>query len=360
MLQTKRAAQQEKIRVLVIDDSALVRRLLSEILQQDPGIEVVGTANDPYVAREKIKKLNPDVLTLDVEMPRMNGLTFLRNLMRLRPMPVVMISTWTRKGSETTLDALALGAVDFVAKPSADLMQSLGDYAGEIIAKVKVAARARVDILEPGGGDASAVAPVPVLDAGRCSKGNCLIAIGASTGGTETIRATLQAMPADSPAIVITQHIPKNFSASFARRLNDVSRLSVSEARNGDVILPGHAYLAPGNRHLLVMKQGDALCCSLSDDPPVNRHRPSVDVMFRSVAEAVGSRAVGVIMTGMGVDGASGLQIMKTKGAVTFAQDERTSVVWGMPGAAVARGCVDEVLPLSAIAGKICKVFGAG
>ena len=357
MLQTTVEAQNNKIRVLVVDDSALVRQLLSEILQQDPGIEVVGTATDPYVAREKIKKLNPDVLTLDVEMPRMDGLTFLRNLMRLRPMPVVMISTWTRKGSETTLDALALGAVDFVAKPGADLAQSLGNYAEEIIAKVKIASKAHVRIPRLEKGHANRVAAVPNFDLMRVKNNHQLIAIGASTGGTEAIRALLQTMPVESPAIVITQHIPENFSASFAKRLNDHSLISVCEAQDGDVILPGHAYVAPGNRHLLVVKQGAELRCKLSDSPPVNRHRPSVDVMFHSVAEMVASKAVGVIMTGMGVDGASGLQDMKAEGAATFAQDEKSSVVWGMPGEAVARGCVDEVVPLADIAARICKLF---
>ena len=356
MLQTTVKAQNDKIRVLVVDDSALVRQLLSEILQQDPGIEVVGTATDPYVARDKIKKLNPDVLTLDVEMPRMDGLTFLRNLMRLRPMPVVMISTWTRKGSETTLDALALGAVDFVAKPGADLAQSLGNYAEEIIAKVKIASKARVGIPRLEKRHTNRVAAVPNVDK-RVKNNNQVIAIGASTGGTEAIRALLQTMPVESPAIVITQHIPENFSASFAKRLNEHSLISVCEAKDGDVILPGHAYVAPGNRHLLVVKRGAELICRLSDSPPVNRHRPSVDVMFHSVAEMVGPKAVGVIMTGMGADGASGLQDMKAEGAATFAQDEKSSVVWGMPGEAVARGCVDEVVPLPDIAARICKLF---
>jgi len=350
-----------KIRVLIVDDSALVRQMLTDILGGDPDIDVVGAAPDPYIAREKIKKLDPDVLTLDVEMPRMDGITFLRNLMRLRPMPVVMVSSLTERGADVTLQALELGAVDFVSKPKIDLAHGLGEYAAEIIAKVKMAAGVPVRALERVS---NPVAPKLSADAVLSATGtqrlfrttDHIIALGASTGGTEAIREVLSGMPADAPGMVISQHIPEAFSAPFARRMNDVSAMTVRQAEDGDQILPGHAFIAPGNRHLLVERDGARYICRLSDGPPVNRHRPSVDVMFRSVAQNVGFNAIGVILTGMGDDGARGMRELHEVGAPTVAQDEKTSVVWGMPGEAVRHGGVDFILPLEAVARKMISL----
>ena len=343
--------------MLVVDDSALVRSMLSEMLGRDAGIEVVGSAQDPLVARDKIRLLNPDVLTLDVEMPRMDGVTFLRNLMRLRPMPVVMVSTLTQKGSEVTLDALELGAVDFIAKPTVDIAHTFGDYAEEIIAKVKMAAGARVRALTTVSERQSADAILPAMAVRHYKTTDQLIALGASTGGTEAIREVLELMPADSPAMVITQHIPAAFSKPFSERMNRCSQMTVSEARDGEQIVPGHAYIAPGDCHFMVIRDGARFRCKLSNGPPVNRHRPSVDVMFRSVAQNIGPNAIGVILTGMGDDGARGMLEMKQAGAHTIAQDEKTSVVWGMPGEAVSRGCVDEVVPLQQVARRIRKAL---
>lgn len=342
-----------KIKVLVVDDSALIRQLLSRLLAEDPEIEVVGAAADPYAAREKIKALNPDVLTLDIEMPRMDGLTFLGNLMRLRPMPVVMVSSLADQGAEVTLDALALGAVDYVTKPKIDVAHTLGDYAQEIIAKVKMAATARIqphhELVVVAKHNADAILPQAVSGI-QFKTTDSIIAIGASTGGTEAIRVVLSMMPPDAPGIVITQHIPEAFSRPFAERMNRCSALRVKQADDGDLILPGHAFIAPGDRHLLVVRDGARYRCRLNDGPPVNRHRPSVDVLFRSVAQCVGPNAVGALLTGMGEDGAAGLAEMQTSGAFTIAQDEKSSVVWGMPGTAVRHGCVDLVLSLERIA----------
>jgi len=348
----------EKIKVLVVDDSALMRKLISEILMSDNKIEVVGTARDAYVAKEKIQKLNPDVLTLDVEMPKMDGLTFLEKLMRLHPMPVVMISSLTEKGADVTLDALALGAVDFVAKPKLDLSASFESCANEIIEKVKIASASRVRRLNraPQKVDSSLSADV-ILEktAGRkhFKTTDTIIALGASTGGTEAIREVLEGMPASSPAIVITQHIPAQFSAPFAERMNKISKMTVKEAQDGDTILPGHVYIAPGDQHLLVVRDGARYQCKLSNGDPVNRHKPSVDVLFRSVAQNVGSNAVGVILTGMGKDGALGMNEMNGAGAVTIAQDEKSSVVWGMPGEAIRINAVTYIEPLKLVANRI-------
>ena len=348
-----------KIKVLIVDDSALVRQMLSEMLNGAPDIEVVGTAQDPYVARERIKSLNPDVLTLDVEMPRMDGVTFLRNLMRLRPMPVVMVSTLTEKGADITFQALELGAVDFVSKPKTDIAHSLDDYAEEIVAKVRMAARARVQPLQD-----RAVAEAPPRHSADAVLGKAaparhfrttdrILAIGASTGGTEAIKEVLMRLPADTPGTVITQHIPAAFSAPFARRMDGVSAMTVCEAEDGQQIVTGHVYIAPGDRHLLVERDGSRYVCRLSDGPPVNRHKPSVDVLFRSVAQNVGGNALCVLLTGMGDDGARGMLEMKEAGAPTIAQDEKSSVVWGMPGEAVKLGCVDDVLSLGRIPARI-------
>ncbi len=352
----------KKIRVLVIDDSALMRKLLTELLNSDPGIEVVGSAMDAYVAREKIKQLDPDVLTLDVEMPKMDGVTFLSNLMRLRPMPVVMVSSLTTRGADLTLRAMSLGAVDFVAKPKLDLAHALEDYAQEITSKVKSAARVSVDRLAH---QASVVSASPgAAMPGRAYPASVdyrttdqVIAIGASTGGTEAIKEVLIRMPPDCPGIAITQHIPPMFSRSFAERMNQISPLNVCEATDGQQILPGHAYVAPGDQHLEVWRDGAKYRCKLLNTEPVNRHKPSVDVLFNSVAKHVGKNAFGVILTGMGKDGAKGLRCMRDAGARTIAQDEETSVVWGMPGSAVSEQAAEVVLPLETIAQKVTSLY---
>jgi two-component system chemotaxis response regulator CheB len=362
-----------RIRVLVVDDSALVRKLLGEMLATDPGIEVVGTAGDAYLAREKIKQLNPDVLTLDVEMPKMDGVTFLRNLMRLRPMPVVMVSSLTEHGAEITLDALAVGAVDYLPKPKIDLAATLGSYAEELIGKVKMAAQARVRSYDGHAVSAPALSSGSTTGAGRLvvtprlsadavlakaepktfRTTDRIIAIGASTGGTEAIKDVLVQLPADTPGIVITQHIPKAFSGPFARRMDSCCQMTVYEAEDGQQILPGHVYIAPGDQHLLVVRDGARYVCRLDNGPPVNRHKPSVDVLFRSVAQQAGRNAIGVLLTGMGKDGAVGLKEMREAGSPTVAQDEATSVVWGMPGEAVAIGAACETQPLPDIARRI-------
>ena len=334
------------VRVLIVDDSALVRALMSELLGADPGIEVVGTASDPYIAREKIKQLAPDVLTLDVEMPRMDGLTFLRNLMRLRPMPVLMVSSLTEAGATVTLDALALGAVDFIAKPRIDIARGLVEYGAVLVDKVKQASMARVARISP--------APAP-----RCEgpigyrTTERLLAIGASTGGTEAVREVLAQMPADAPATLIVQHIPAAFSGPFAERLDRHSRMTVLEAADNQPLLPGHAYVAPGGRHLRVVRSGARWVCRLGEDDPVRRHRPSVDVLFQSVAAHAGRNASAALLTGMGDDGAAGLLALRKTGARTLAQDEASSVIWGMPGAAVANGAAEEVVPLQQVAQRL-------
>jgi len=351
-----------KIKVLVVDDSALVRQILVEILKSAKDIEVVGTASDPFVARERIKETNPHVLTLDVEMPRMDGLTFLANLMRLRPMPVVMVSSLTERGAETTLKALELGAVDFVSKPKVDVAGTLVDFSEEILAKIRVAAGARVRArsgsvsVVPPKHSADAILPAAAETKKMLRTTDRIVAVGASTGGTEAIREFLMGLPADSPAVVIAQHIPAAFSAPFTRRMDALCQLSVCEPHDGQYIMPGHVYIAPGGKHLLVERDGARYLCRLNDGPPVNRHCPSVDVLFRSVAQNVGPNAVGVILTGMGDDGARGLKEMRDAGAPTIAQDEASSVVWGMPGAAVKLGAVGEVLPLNRVAEAVMRL----
>jgi two-component system chemotaxis response regulator CheB len=338
------------IRVLIVDDSALIRSLLSEILAADPQIEVVGVAQDPYIARDKIKQLKPDVLTLDVEMPRMDGLTFLENLMRLHPMPVLMVSTLTERGAEVTLQALELGAIDFVTKPKLDVVASLKDYADELCDKVKTVARARPRGAATGPRPTTPIAPLRTL---RTT--DRLIAIGASTGGTEAIKAVLERMPPDAPAIVITQHIPAMFSGPFAARMDRCSAMSVCEAQDGQLIVPGHVYIAPGSLHLRVERSGARYLCRLSDAPPENRHRPSVDVLFHSLAQNAGTNTVAAILTGMGEDGARGLAALRAAGCHTVAQDEASSVVWGMPGSAVKLGAAERVLPLERIAEQLLE-----
>lgn len=343
------------IRVLIVDDSALVRKMLTEMLKMDPDIVVVGTASDSYVAREKIKQLKPDVLTLDVEMPRMDGITFLSNLMRLHPMPVLMVSSLAVKGADVIFRALELGAIDYVSKPKIDIAHSLDQYSEEIISKLKVAAATEVkplsNIYRQTVKKLNADAVVDKLSGtGQFMSTDSIIAIGASTGGTEAIKEILMAMPASAPGTVITQHIPAAFSAQFALRLDKVCAMKVCEAQDGQQILPGHVYIAPGDRHLLVTRDGARYHCKLNDGPMVNRHKPAVDVLFRSAAQSAGANAMGVLLTGMGDDGAQGLKELHDAGAMTIAQDKDSSVVWGMPGSAVKLAATDRVLPLDMIA----------
>ncbi|MDO6814712.1 protein-glutamate methylesterase/protein-glutamine glutaminase [Cobetia amphilecti] len=390
------------IRVLCVDDSALIRELMAEIINAQPDMQVVATAPDPLVARDLIKRHEPDVLTLDVEMPRMDGLDFLERLMRLRPMPVVMVSSLTERGGEITLRALELGAVDFVSKPRLGIRGGMLEYAETIADKIRAAARARVRpagraVTSPSAGSAQAgsvlsnptlsnpaqshpypssladrsvaasvatsvAAPVsqdtvPPVTAAASRRpllsSEKLIAVGASTGGTEAIRAVLQSLPADAPAILVTQHMPPGFTRSFAERLNGLCRIAVKEAVHGERILPGHAYIAPGDAHLTLSRSGANYVVTLDQRPPVNRHRPSVDVLFDSVAQEAGRNAVGVILTGMGRDGARGLLQMREAGAHTIAQDEQSCVVYGMPREAVELGAAQSVLPLSRISGHL-------
>jgi two-component system chemotaxis response regulator CheB len=344
------------IKVLIVDDSALVRQVLAELLDADPAIKVVGSAADPFIARERIKALKPDVLTLDVEMPRMDGLTFIENLMRLHPMPVVMVSSLTAAGAEVTLQALELGAVDFVTKPKLGVADGLRAYGDELRAKVKAAAQARLPASRRGSGSA----PPPVLRTGAIAYRTTdrLIAIGASAGGTEAIRVVLEQMPPDAPAIVVTQHIPAEFSRAFAARMDRLSAMRVCEAQDGQQIVPGHVYIAPGGRHLEVARSGARWHCRLTDDEPVCRHRPSVEALFRSVLHSAGRNAVAAILTGMGDDGARGLLALREAGIHTIAQDQATSLVWGMPGAAVKLGAACEVLPLERIAERLLQAAG--
>lgn len=341
-----------KIKVLVIDDSALIRGVMKEIINRENDMECVGAAPDPLVARQMIKDLNPDVLTLDVEMPRMDGLDFLERLMRLRPMPVLMISTLTETGSEITFRALELGAADFFSKPKMDIARGMEEYAIEITDKIRAVAQAKVKARSsvsevPEKFSADAILP---STAGRFSSTEKLIVIGASTGGTEAIKEILVKMPADAPGIMITQHMPEHFTKSFADRLNSLCKIPVKEAEQGERILPGHAYIAPGHSHLLLKRSGARYLAELNQGPLVNRHRPSVDVLFRSVANVAGANALGIILTGMGKDGVQGLLEMKQAGAHTVAQDEASCVVFGMPREAILAGAICEVLPLQNIA----------
>lgn len=340
-----------KIRVLTIDDSALMRQVLAELLSKDPDIEVIGSAPDPYVAREKIKALNPDVLTLDVEMPKMDGLTFLEKLMRGRPTPVIMVSSLTEAGCETTLRAMELGAVDFITKPKIDLRQGMDDIAAELIAKVKAAATATLRSAPAAGGQ-KAARPA-ALSSAMIKTTDMIIAIGSSTGGTEAVKDVLQVLPSNTPPILITQHMPERFTKTWADRMNQLCRISVKEAEDGDSVLPGHALVAPGNYHMTLVRSGARYSVRINQDEPVNRHRPSVDVMFNSVAQYAGGNAVGVILTGMGGDGAKGLLKMKEAGAYTIAQDEASCVVFGMPKEAIKLGAVEVVRPLNDIAAAV-------
>lgn len=338
----------DKVRVLVVDDSALMRQLLSSMMQSDRGIEVVGAAPDPLVARQMIKDLNPDVVTLDVEMPNMDGISFLEKIMKLRPMPVLMISSLTQEGAEATLQALELGAVDYIAKPKVDLQQGLAEKQAEIVEKVKIAAKARVRSRA-----AAARTAAPARPRAGFSTTERIVAIGASTGGVEALREVLCGLPADSPAVVVTQHMPAGFTTRFAERLNTLAQVTVQEAADGQRILPGHVYIAPGNWHLEVARTGANYTCRLNDGPLVSGHRPSVDVLFRSVATSARGNATGVILTGMGKDGAEGLKQMRAAGAATIGQNEATCIVYGMPKAAAALGATEIELPIEKVAGAI-------
>lgn len=331
-----------KTKVLVIDDSALIRSLLTQIINEEKDLEVVGAAPDPLIAREMIKQLNPDVLTLDVEMPKMDGLDFLEKLMRLRPMPVLMVSTLTEKGSEITMRALELGATDFVTKPKTSISQGMREYAELITDKIRVASKAKVSSLQSIAKSSNKVGQTTLLKNPLISSEKLLI-IGASTGGTEAIKSFLLQMPSDCPGILITQHMPAGFTKSFANRLDSLCKISVKEAVDGERVLPGHAYIAPGDKHLLLGRSGANYVTRLSDAEPVNRHKPSVDVLFDSAAQQAGKNAVGVILTGMGKDGAAGMARMKEAGAYNFSQNEESCVVYGMPREAVVQGGVHEV-----------------
>ncbi|QHM73226.1 protein-glutamate methylesterase/protein-glutamine glutaminase [Mixta intestinalis] len=336
-----------KIRVLCVDDSALIRSIMSNIVNQQPDMEMVATAPDPLIARDLIKRYSPDVLTLDVEMPRMDGLDFLERLMRLRPMPVIMVSSLTQKGSEITLNALELGAIDFVTKPEMGLRDGMLQYSELIADKIRMAARVRHFPQHSTTAPVARIASAPLVGSEK------IIAIGASTGGTEALRQVLTAMPLNCPGIVITQHMPAGFTRSFADRLNKICRINVKEAEDGDRVLPGHAYIAPGGRHLELARSGANYHAQLQDLPPVNRHCPSVDLLFHSVAKSAGSNAVGAILTGMGHDGAEGLLAMRKAGARTLAQSEKTCVVYGMPREAVALDGVDEIVDLDQMCQRI-------
>lgn len=349
---------EKKIRVLCVDDSALVRSLMTEIINSQPDMTVCATAPDPLIARELIKRHDPDVLTLDVEMPRMDGLDFLEKLMRLRPMPVVMVSSLTERGSEITLRALELGAVDFVSKPRVGIRDGMLEYTSMIADKIRAASRARIrhhtaaPVHAPQ--DAARAAPAPARALGNpLISTEKLIIIGASTGGTEAIREVLMPLPPDAPAVLITQHMPAGFTRSFAKRLDSLCRIAVKEAEQGERVLPGHAYIAPGDSHLRLARSGANYVAVLDQGPPVNRHRPSVDVLFRSAAEFAGKNAIGVILTGMGRDGAAGMLEMRNAGAYTLAQDEASCVVYGMPREAALMGGACEIAALGVMTERV-------
>lgn len=331
------------IKVLIVDDSAVVREIFTNELSKDPELEVVGTAIDPYIARDKIIKLKPDVITLDVEMPRMDGITFLRKLMKYHPLPVIIVSSLTPKGGKLAIEAMNAGAVDVMCKPGA--AYTVGDMSVELIDKIKSAAA--VDMSKWTRIASQVQEPPQRLNIIQTT--NKVVAIGASTGGTQALQSVLSAMPTNAPGIVIVQHMPEHFTTSFAKRLNDLCAIEVKEAENGDSVIPGRALIAPGNKHMLLRRSGARYYVEVKTGPLVSRHRPSVEVLFNSVAQSAGPNSIGVIMTGMGGDGADGMLKMKENGAITIAQDEASCVVFGMPKEAIKRGGVDFVVPLSKI-----------
>ncbi|PLX95278.1 MAG: chemotaxis response regulator protein-glutamate methylesterase [Desulfuromonas sp.] len=354
----------KKIKVLIVDDSAVVRQTLTDILSSDPSIDVIGSAADPFIAADKIRLEVPDVITLDVEMPRMDGLTFLKKIMSQHPIPVVMCSSLTEKGAETTFKALQYGAVEIINKPRLGARHYLEESKVVICDVVKAAASTRVRSLHTARVEiqpkltADAVlkkASVSVPEMIRTTER--VVAIGASTGGTEALRVFLEQMPHDAPGIVIVQHMPEHFTTAFARRLNGVCRVTVKEAVHGDTVLPGHALIAPGNKHMLLKRSGARYFVDIKDGPLVCRHRPSVDVLFRSAARYAGKNTIGVIMTGMGDDGARGMRELKEAGAFNIAQDEASCIVYGMPKEAIKHGAVDSVLPLEKIPEAVLKAY---
>ena len=348
----------KKVRVLIVDDSATIRQTLSEIITSDPALDVMATASDPYVAASRIEKEIPDVITLDIEMPRMDGITFLRKVMSQKPLPIVICSPLIEEGSALLLEVLDAGAVDAVPLPKIISRQSLLESSDRILSAIKAAAATRVG-RRPALWDATpkltadAILPPPTRRTVAAT--DKVVCIGASTGGTESLRVVLEALPPESPGLVIVQHMPEGFTATFARRLDSLCRLSVREAQNGDLVHRGQALIAPGNRHLLLQRMGTRYRVELKDGPLVSRHRPSVDVLFRSAARAAGSNAIGVIMTGMGDDGAQGILEMRRAGAATVAEDESTCVVFGMPKEAIKRGAIQSVVPLERIAVEILR-----
>jgi two-component system chemotaxis response regulator CheB len=347
-----------KTRVIVVDDSALVRSLLAEIINRQPDMECIGAAADPLVAREMIRNLNPDVITLDVEMPRMDGIDFLSKLMRLRPMPVVMVSTLTERGADVTMKALELGAIDFVAKPKIGVADGLKLLAEDITDKVRIASKAHIRkapaVAVPAGGAAAAKPPTTIASIGRLSTEK-IIFIGASTGGTEATKEVLINLPPDSPAVMITQHMPPGFTKSYAARLDGLCKIRVAEARDGERVLPGHAYIAPGGFHLSVERSGANYIARVQDGEPVNRHKPSVEVLFKSAARVVGPNALGIMLTGMGADGARAMKELRDAGSYNYVQDEASCVVFGMPREAINAGAAHEVLPLTQIAPSLIE-----
>lgn len=341
----------KKIKVLIVDDSAIVRKIFSEELAKYPDIEIVGAAPDPFVARDKIINLKPDVITLDVEMPRMDGLTFLRKLMKYYPLPTIIVSSLTPKGGKLTLEALDIGAVDVIAKPGGSY--SVGDMSAQLADKIRAAARARL-IQAPARTETDRTD----MEAPRAlaQTTNKIIAIGASTGGTETLKAVLTKLPHNSPGVVIVQHMPANFTTAFAERLNGLCQITVKEAKDNDAVIPGTALLAPGNYHMILRRSGARYYVEVKTGPMVHHQRPAVDILFKSTARYAGANAIGVILTGMGADGAQGLKEMKDAGAGTIAQDEKSCVVFGMPKEAIKLGAVDRVLPLENIAAEILRM----
>lgn len=348
-----------KIKVLIVDDSALIRALLKEIINQADDMEVVAVASDPMIARDKIRALQPDVITLDIEMPNMDGLEFLEKLMRLHPLPVIMVSTHTSEGSAPTLRALELGAVDFIAKPKVDIQNKLEAYAQLITDKIRIAAQANVNPLHATSNNKTAQ-PIKKIDLKikqKTQNNHKLIVIGASTGGTGAIKEILIKMPFDCPPILVVQHMPEGFTKSYAARLDSLCNIVVNEAVHGQIIEPGHAYLAPGGSHFSIIGLSKNYVCQISNDEALNYHRPSVDVLFNSVAALVKNNAIGIILTGMGKDGAAGLKLLHDQGCKTYAQDKASCVVFGMPKEAIERGATDEVLPLDEIAERILDMI---